>query len=97
MWANFDSRYQHGSITLFKLDHAPPRWASFRRNQCGGLDSFAGDLEVGCKNFCGSCLELEGAADWTGGITLRGCLVVACNRSVTRRIASVAPSALASF
>jgi anaerobic selenocysteine-containing dehydrogenase len=35
----------------------------------------------------------EGAEDRTGGIILRGCLVVACNRSMTRRIASIAPSA----
>jgi hypothetical protein len=30
----------------------------------------------------------EGAQDWTGGTTLRGCLALACNRSLTRRIAS---------
>jgi len=36
----------------------------------------------------------EGAADLTGGTTLRGDLVVASNRSTTRRIASGALSAL---
>jgi hypothetical protein len=33
----------------------------------------------------------EGAEDWTGWTTLRGCLVAVCNPSITRRIASVAP------
>jgi hypothetical protein len=60
-------------------------------------DSLASAELARPRNRSPKTSSAEGAEDWTGGTTLRGCLVVACNRSMSRRIASVAPSALASF
>jgi hypothetical protein len=84
---------------------AAPTSAMIRLRIELGSRALAGDMRIPkCNNSiifwdrsgrgCASPLaSAEGAEDWTCCTTLRGCLVVACNPLITRRIASVARSA----